>query len=224
VVRSEVGGKSVTTRTTIPTVGLSRWPPFERVAETIATPRRRFPPHRHEGVEVLTYVIEGSGTYELEPGSPAPVSSGSAQLLTAPSPVSHVIHPAVGQTVRWFAVVASLPTIKDLAPRLQAGTMVESEEQPDGTAIRKLVGPDSPLQSEVGLDCEAIRFLRDSTSFQRVGHQSIAICYALSGRGTVDNEILDAGEAALVQDSAGIALEGRAGFQVILVRAPRPPP
>ncbi len=68
VIPGEIDGRDVTTRAVIPSTAQPRWPPLERIAETIATPRRRFPPHRHEGVEVLTYVIEGSGTYEYGTG------------------------------------------------------------------------------------------------------------------------------------------------------------
>jgi len=51
VVAGEVGAREVTARVALPTAAQPRWPPFERVAETIATPRRPFPLHRHEGVE-----------------------------------------------------------------------------------------------------------------------------------------------------------------------------
>lgn len=221
VVRGEIGAKDVTTRVLIPTVTQPRWPPFERVAETIATPRRPFPPHRHEGVEVLTYVIEGSASYVYGAGPPDALASGSTRLLTAPSPVSHAINPGKGQTVRWFAVVTSLPAGESTLPRLQSGQANPTSEQPDGTILRRLVGPGSLLTSSVGLEGEAIEFRSSGTTFRRVGHDRVAVCYALSGRGRVDSEILDGGEAALIEQSAGIALQGHPGFQVILMRAPQ---
>ncbi len=224
VVPGEIGAKDATTRTVIPTVVQPRWPPLERVAETIATPRRRFPPHRHEGAEVLTYVIEGLGSYEFGPDPPVPVLPGAVKLLTAPTSVSHAVNPGSGQTVRWFSVVAALPDGTASVPRLQSGRAEETGVRPDGTNVQRLVGPKVAIRSAIGLECEAITFLSDGTSFQRVGHDSVALCYALSGRGMVDGEALEGGEAALVENAAGIALQGQPGFHVVFVRVPRGPP
>lgn len=223
IVQGEVGTRDVTTRTVIPTTAEPRWPPFERVAETIATPRRPFRPHRHERVEVLTYVIEGSASYGYGPSPPDLLVGGSTRLLTAPTSVSHAISPGTGQTIRWFAVVVSLPAGTVTEPRLQSGQAKPTRVQPDGTIVRRLVGPGTDLSSAVGLEGEAIDFRSEGVTFRKIGHDHAAVCYALSGRGRVDDDVLEGGEAALVEDSAGIALQGPPGFQVVLVRAPRTP-
>ena len=171
---------------------------------------------------MLTYVIEGSGSYEYASDPPAVMVPGSIKLLSAPTPVSHAITPGKGQTVHWFSVVTTLPAGASSVPRLQSGRAEVSGARPDGTIIERLVGPKLALQSEIGLECEGMKFLSDGTSFRRVGHDSVALCYALTGRGRVDSEPLEGGEAALVEDAAGIAVQGRAGFHVVLVRAPRP--
>jgi quercetin 2,3-dioxygenase len=221
VIPGEIDAKDATTRAAIPSASQPRWPPFKRVAETIATPRRRFPPHKHEGVEVVTFVIEGSGTYEFGATPPYPLQTGSCFLLTAPTAVAHAINPGKGQTIRWFSVVAGLREGKVTEPRLQSSQGLP-EPQPDGTTVRHLVGPGSQLQSAIDLDAQAVRFDSEGTTFRKVGHGSLAVCYALAGRGRVDNDPLEGGEAALVEDSAGIAIQGQPGFQVILLRTPRP--
>ncbi|MGA8302974.1 MAG: hypothetical protein WA691_05355 [Thermoplasmata archaeon] len=221
VVLGEIGAKDATTRTVLPTVVQPKWAPFLRVAETIATPRRRFPPHGHDGVEVLTHVIEGSGRYECSPNPPEAVGAGSTTLLTAPTSVQHAINPGKGQTVRWFAVVVSLPPGAASAPRVQSAQVQGPGEQPDRTTVHRLVGPGTTIKSAVGLEAESIEFGSSGASFRRVGHDRVAICYALSGRGTVDNQPLDGGEAALIEDAAGIAFQGQSGLRLVLVSAPR---
>jgi quercetin 2,3-dioxygenase len=222
IVRGEISSKNVTTRTVIPTAATPKWPPFERVAETIATPRRPFPAHRHEAEEVLTYVIEGSAVYALAPGPSEPLSPGSTKLLTAPTPVSHSINPAKGQTIRWFALVATLPGGVASAPRLQSGRPTPTPVQADGTVVQPLVGTRSGVSSSTGLECDSVEFREEGTSFQKVGHDRVAVVYALSGPGVVDNLAIEAGEAALVEEAAGIALQGDPGFHVVLCSAPRP--
>jgi redox-sensitive bicupin YhaK (pirin superfamily) len=221
VVRGEIGSKDVTARVIIPTAAQPKWPPFERVAETIATPRRPFPLHKHERTEVLTYVIEGSAFYTFGSGTPEPMEPGSTKLLMAAISASHTINSAKGQTVRWFSVVATLPPGNAATNLLQSSRPVSTEMQPDGTVVQPLVGPHSTLTSAAGLDCEAIRFAQEGTSFRRIGHDRVALVYAFLGPGEVDNNSLEAGEAALVEDAAGIALKGEPGFGVILCSAPR---
>jgi redox-sensitive bicupin YhaK (pirin superfamily) len=222
IVRGEIDTKDATARLVVPTPAQTRWPPFERVAETIATPRRPFPPHRHEMQEVLTYVIEGSASYTFGPAPPEPLSPGSTKLLTATTSVSHAISPSQGRTVRWFSIVATLAAGKASANRLQSLRVDPTAMQPDGTILRQLIGGGSPIISAAGLECELIDFLQNGTSFRRVGHDRTGVAYALSGPGMVDNAPLDGGEAALVDDAAGIALKGEPGFQVIFATAPRP--
>lgn len=221
VVAGEIDSKDVTTRVVLPTAAQSRWPPFQRIAETIATPRRPFPPHRHEGVEVLTYVIEGSATYAFGSSAPEPLESGSTKLLTAPANVSHSISPAKGRTVRWFSLVVALPSGRPSTLRLQSSRVVTTDMQPDGTVLEDLVGPGSALESAAGLECEAIKFVQAGTVFRRVGHDRVAVIYALRGPGTIDYDALDAGEAALVENAAGVALQGGEGFHVIFSSAPQ---
>jgi len=221
--RGEIDSKDATTRIVLPTASLKSLPPFERVAETIATPRRRFPPHRHERVEVLTYVTEGSATYVLGPGTADPLVPGATRLLTAPTSVSHSINPHEGTTVRWLAVVATLPDGKASEPRLQSGLAMASDAQPDGTIVRHVVGPGTGLNSAVGLECEAVEFKTGGTSFRRVGHDRVAVCYNLLGEGSVDNRVLEVGEAAIVENAGGVALQGEPGFHIALVSAPRVP-
>ncbi|MCI4373608.1 MAG: hypothetical protein L3K02_08215 [Thermoplasmata archaeon] len=221
VLLGEISGKDATTRAVIPTTGQLPWPPFERVAETIATPRRRFPLHRHAAAEVLTYIIEGSGTYEVAPHSPVPVAPGATGLLTASTSLSHAIHPGQGQTIRWYAVVATLPAASSAPAGVEYGQAVPEPGMPDGITAHRLLGPGTRIASAIGLECELIEFPSNGTTFRKVGHDRIAICYVLAGSGSVDNQALETGEAALVDDAGGIALQGRPGFRVILTSAPR---
>jgi redox-sensitive bicupin YhaK (pirin superfamily) len=217
----EISATDATTRVLLPTRAQPRWPPFERIAETIATPRRRFPPHRHEGVEVLTHVIEGTGAYELGPGPPAALGPGSTWLLSAPTSIAHAINPGRGQTMRYVTVIATLSATSQGTAGVQTAELGDSIEQPDGTVVHHLVGPGSGLASRVGLECESIEFASDGVAYRRIGHDRLGVCYALTGRGMVSNESLDTGEAALAEDVAGVAIEGRAGLGVVFLTAPR---
>jgi len=221
VVPGEIRAQDATTRAVIPTSSAPEWPPFKRVAETIATPRRRFPPHKHEGVEVLTYVIEGSGTHEFGSDPPWSVQPGSTSLLTAPTAVAHSMNPGKGQTLRWFGILVALPSGATGSVRLQSSRPEASGVQPDGTILRHLVGPGSSITSTIGVECEEIEFRNSGIAFRRVGHDRVAVAYIISGRGQIDGAGVETGEAALAQDAAGVGIQGRAGLKLMFASAPR---
>lgn len=221
VVTGEIEAKDVTTRVALPTRTQSSWPPFERVAETIATARRPFPAHQHSGVEVLTYVIEGAASYEFGSAAPRPLTADSTMLLTAPTALSHAVKPGTGHTVRWFSLVTTLPPGSNSPARLQSGRADPRRGPAEGTIVRQLIGSGTAITSAVGLEGVAIQFESDATAFQKVGHERTAVCYALTGRGRIDSEVLEGGEAAFVDDAAGVAIQGRPGFHVVLMHAPR---
>ena len=171
---------------------------------------------------MLTYVVEGSGTYELLAGPAEPVAAGSVHLLTAPSTVGHAINPGKGQTLRWFGVVVSLPEAAPHEVRDRSSPAGEPEAGPDGFSFRSLVGPGSPIPSAAGMEVASLHFAFEATTFRPMGHASLAVCYALAGRGRIDSEGIEGGEAALIDETAGIAIHGEPGFRAVIVRVPRP--
>ena len=222
VIAGEISAKDVTIRSLIPSSSQPRWPPLERVAETIATPRRRFPAHGHAGVEVLTYVTEGSGLYSYGEGPEEAVAPGSVQLLFASTNVAHAINPGKGQMLRWFSVVAALPATTTTANGLQSTYAREGALAADGTTTRFLVGPASAIRSAIGLEAYEVAFRSEGTSFRKIGHGFNSVVYAFSGAGSLDGHPIELGEAAIVEDAAGVALHGRPGFRTVLIKVPRP--
>jgi redox-sensitive bicupin YhaK (pirin superfamily) len=220
IVPGEITAKDATSRVVLPTGALPKFPPLERVAESIARPARRLPLHRHQTAEVLTYVIEGSGSYESPDAPTLALGPGSAVMMTAQDSGAHAINPGRGQTIRYFALVVTVPALPSAAARTRAFQVSESGPQADGSVVAPLVGAAPALPSLAGLEVVSIRFVSEGTSFRRVGHDGVALCYAIAGRASVDGEPLEGGEAALVRDAAGLALAGEVGFHGVLVRVP----
>lgn len=222
VVPGELETKRAASRLVLPTSVQPAWPPFRRVGETVANRVRTVPPHSHERGEVLTYVIEGFASYRFASEPAKLLEPGSARLLTCPTQATHSISPARGGPVRWFSLVVDLPDAASGDNRLQPIPSSTAPVYEDETIVRPLVGPESRVTSLSGLECREISFEQPSTTFLRVGHGRRAIVYALTGRGSVDARGLEAGEAALVEGAAGIAIQGSARFRVIAATVPLP--
>jgi quercetin 2,3-dioxygenase len=218
----EVIAKTTTARLLLPSARFSTWPPFTRAVETIATAARQLPAHGHEGEEVLTYMFEGFASYQYGTDTAVPLPPGSVRLLTAPSKATHRISPARGSAIRWFSLVVSLPPSVKGEPRVQSALPASTLPQPDGTVVRELVGPGSPVTGKSGLAAREISFVQTGTMFQRMGRDRRGLVYALSGRGTVDSQPIEGGEGVLVEGASGIAVHGQTGLRVLVASSPLP--
>ncbi len=223
VVPGEIQTKSVTLRLLLPTEALPGWPPFVRLAEGIATRGRRLPKHAHEREEVLTFILEGFATYRLETGATESLASGSARLLTAVTRQTHEVNPAEGASTRWFNLVVGLPRSFAGPDRLQSLGADSPTVDVDTVQVRHLVGPRDPLQSAVGLQCESMTFVEESTTFRKVGPTARAILYAWAGEGAVDEHPVSAGESVLIEGVPGVSVRGGPGFRGIWASAPVAP-
>lgn len=223
-VPGEVQTGTTTARLLVPSAAFPSWAPFSRVVETLATGGHTAPSHGHEHEEVLTWVVEGFASYQYGSEAAASTPANSVLLLYAPSKVSHRVSPSQGGTVRWLSLVLALPPSEVGASRLRTERTVESDVQPDGTAIRPLVGSGSKLPTRSGLSAREIRFADSGTTFQAVGRDRRAVVYVLAGRGTVDTVPVEVGEGVLIENASGIALHGRQGLRLLFASAPRDGP
>lgn len=220
IIAGDIDSRTVTTRLVIPNAGESSWHPFTRVAESVASRARQLPVHVHDHEEVLTHVIDGFASYQLEGGPVELLRPGSARLLTSPLRSNHRVSPAQGGAIRWFNIVVGLPESLAGPSRLQSVGPGTALIELDNTQIRPLVGPRGPMTSVMGLECEEIIFSVESTTFRKVGPGRRAIVYVTSGRGTVDERNVETGEAALIEGLPGMAIQGAEGFRCIFATAP----
>lgn len=223
VVRGEIETRTVTTRLVIPSAGQSAWPPFMRLAESVASRGRQLPAHAHEREEVLTYVTDGFASYQVEDGPVEVLQPLSAQLLTSPTKVTHRVSPSKGGAIRWISLVMTLPDGFSGGRRLQSSTFDSPPVEEDNTLVRRLVGPRARMVTSSGFECTDIVFSENSTTFRRVGQDRRGLVYALAGRGTIDRQDIEAGEAVLMDGIPGTSVRGDEGFRVLLATAPKMP-
>lgn len=220
IVPGELDTSVVTARRVLPTAAQAEWRPFERVAESIANRARQMPVHAHERSEVLTYVTEGFASYQLEKDAIEPLERGSGRLLTTPGRVSHRISPAQGGAIRWFNLVLGLPPGASGAARLQRLLPAAETAEEEKVRVRSIVGPQGPMTSAAAMECDELRFVDEGTTFRRLGSDRRAVFYAMSGRGSIDQKDIEAGEAAFVEGMPGVSIRGDAGFWGVLATVP----
>lgn len=221
-VSGEVAAKVATVRRIIPSAKVDVWPPYVRAVESMAAGARQYPAHSHEQEEVLTYVLEGFASYQLEGGPPESMRPGSVRLFTVYDKTAHRISPGKGSSIRWFSLVLALSGGTKGENRLQSALPALSPVQAEGARIRPLVGPGTPVTSSAGLEAKEIQFAERGTAFLRVGRARRGIVYVLAGRGAVDAQPIEVGEAVLIERTSGFALQGTPGLRALVATAPAP--
>lgn len=115
---------------------------LDHFGPTTAKEGRGIPVHPHAGIEVITYLFEGSQVHRDSLGNENRVGAGGAQWITAGRGIVHAEKPDVGTRIHGVQIWTSLPIAqKHIEPRYHG---VQAEAVPEFTlgnaTIRLLSG------------------------------------------------------------------------------------
>lgn len=226
VVSSQIDLGDISGRVLFPTRTQGPWLPFLRFAET--TTRGGGDDqvgHTHREEEVVNYLVTGQAESEDPAGSRSTLEAGAVELLTANSETHHKfkgLSPAV--ETQWISVVvrclksaAVFPYRSQIAvgprPPLEVGVTVE----------RPVVGSRASVVSDVGLECTDVEFLRAGRCTCPVGPGRRTVAYFLSGSGTIGDQELKTGTAALIDGVENLSIRSESAARIIVASVPRRP-
>jgi len=222
VVASRMELDDVSGRVLFPTPAQGPWIPFVRFAETVATGGdidAEGHPHRQE--EVMNYLLEGRVEYEDDVGHRSVLEPGTVVLFTAREEARHNLIPNQTPRARWLSVLVRCPPTAGGPPhRVQIAPVPVPVRPGEGTLERPLIGPEAPLASSAGLECVDIEFRATGRCVCPVGRERRAVAYVYDGSGWVDDQPLDAGAGALLENAVEVTLRGESGTRVLLATAP----
>jgi redox-sensitive bicupin YhaK (pirin superfamily) len=224
VVASRIELADVSGRVLFPSPVQGPWLPFLRFADTITMGGGDDPEgHTHLEEEVLNYVVEGRVDYEDDAGHASVLEPGTLELLTAREETRHKLVGSKGGTrTRWLSVVVRLAAGSGgSSHRFQVASCPAPIEAGEAAVMRFLVGPDAPVQSGAGLECNALEFRQDGQCDAPVGPERRAIVYVMDGSGSVGHQDLEVGVGALIENSTKISIRAHSGTRVLLASAPR---
>ncbi|MGA7860972.1 MAG: pirin family protein [Thermoplasmata archaeon] len=224
VVSSRIDLDDVSGRVLFPSPLQGPWLPFQRFADTITTGGGDDTEgHTHQEEEVLNYVIEGRVDYEDDAGHRSVLEPGSVELLTAREETSHkLMGLKPGPRTRWVSVVVRCPpSIGASAHRFQVASGPAPIQSGKAALVRFLVGPDAPVASGCGLECIEIGFRTHGRCVCPVGPQRRAVAYVFDGSGSLDNQLLEVGVGALMENVTQVTIQAKSGTRLLLASVPR---
>lgn len=211
-------GAGVTVKRLFPVPGLRNLDPFVLWDHFSVAPGMGFPDHPHRGFEAITYMLEGSMRHTDNLGNQSTVTAGGAQRFTAGRGIVHSEMPGGGGDNTGIQLWINLPRrLKDVAPAYQQVDAGELPVERFETGWKKIiVGEGSPLQL-----LSEVRY--SELALQAGGHVEepmpegfTALAYVLQGQVRVAGQVIDAGSACFVTDTARIVLDSEAGCRLML--------
>jgi hypothetical protein len=178
------------------------------------------PAHPHAGIEVITYLLEGSQVHRDSLGNESRVGPGGAQWITAGRGVIHAEKPEIGSLHHGVQIWSSLPRAKKLVEPSYHG--FQAFEIPEvtwsGTTIRVLAGSFQGVTGPVALAQPSLllHVIASKPAALPVRPDFELGIYHLSGQ----LDFLTPGDSAAVPEGQTIVLGGEPAESPLLFAGP----
>ncbi len=190
--------------------------PLRVINEDRVVPSAGFPPHSHQNMEILSYVLDGGLKHRDSSGGGGVIRHGELQVMSAGRGINHSEMNASYTEPVHFLQIWIEPETRGLPPGYQQKPL-------DAAALREgfaLVAAHPREQAPFAIHQDA----RLSIAWPEAG-KTLAVPvregrkhYLHVARGTValGDETLQAGDAALIEDAAPLTLDAISDAEVLL--------
>lgn len=185
--------------------------------DTVA-PGAGFPTHGHRDMEIISYVIEGSIRHKDSSGHEAVLSAGEFQVMTAGSGISHSEYNDSTTDPLHFLQIWIIPDSRNLNPGYKNKSVIDSKGM---TLVASGERQDEALFINQDVNLHLIRLSSDEAQTIPLDTQRIAYFHVVKGQASVDQQILNGGDASIVIEQENINLRSIKDVEIIFFDLPR---
>lgn len=190
--------------------------PIKVVNEDIIKPKRGFPTHSHQNMEIITFILEGALEHKDSMGNDSIIAPGDVQIMSAGTGVSHSEYNSLDDKETHLLQIWLEPNQLGLKPsykqrnftELRADNPITLLLSPDGQNKSLVINQDTYIYC---LDLELGEDLEFNINLNRQIYVHIA-----SGKVILENHMLTAGDAAEITSLQKINFYSKAPSQVLL--------
>jgi len=191
--------------------------PFVLFERFYIDPDEGFPMHRHEGFEIVSYMIEGGMDHEDSLGVSHTARENEAMHITAGGGIEHSEFPADGAACSGLQLWVNLPREDKDADADYADASAEElpTEELDGATVTTVVGDGSPIDPRTPMEYLDVR-VADAWTWSTPDAWA-GFLYGVAGSGTVDGSAFGEGDVLPVTDVRPVDVRSDEGLRLVAV-------
>jgi redox-sensitive bicupin YhaK (pirin superfamily) len=186
------------------------------INEDRVQPKQGFGTHRHQNMEIVSYVLEGGLEHRDSMGTGSVIRPGDVQRMSAGTGVAHSEFNASPTDPVHFLQIWLQPAQAGIAPGYEQKTFSAADKQ---GRLRLVASPDA-ADGSVTIHSDARLYAGLFAAGERatldLAPGRPAWVHVARGRARVNGHELGAGDAAALSDEAAVTLEGVDGAEVLV--------
>ena len=187
--------------------------------DDVIQPGTGFPPHSHQDMEIITYVLEGELEHQDNLGNRGRVHPGEIQVMSAGTGITHAEYNPSKSDLLHLLQIWVLPRTRSLKPRWEQREFSKAERQ--GRLLPVVSGA---AGDTLRIDQDAVISIAALDPGQSVTHDvrpgRRAYAFVISGALDVNGDALAAGDQARITDESRFVLAASAPTDLILLDLP----
>lgn len=189
------------------------------INEDRVTPGAGFPPHGHENMEIITYVLEGKLAHKDSTGGAGVVTPGMVQYMSAGSGVVHSEFNASDAEPLHLYQIWLLPNVKGAAPRYEERTIGDARNG----ALKLVASPDGrdgsfAIRQDASLYASVVK--QGETLTHRFGPGRYGWLQVAKGGVEIGGLVMQPGDGAKIADEEEISFAALADSEILLFDLP----
>lgn len=185
------------------------------INQDVVMPGTGFPPHRHDNMEILTYVLRGAVTHRDSMGNEVRVAAGEFQLMSAGSGVTHSEYNREAEELELLQIWI-YPNVHNTEPSYQQKRFARAE------TLQLVVSPDGANES-LHLRQKARIWRGHLADGRQAAHAltgRVAWLQQISGSLAVENATLHGGDGAELREQRELHLHALSDSEFLLFDLP----
>lgn len=186
------------------------------INEDRVQPTRGFGTHRHQDMEIISYVLEGGLQHRDSMGTGSVIRPGDVQRMSAGAGVAHSEFNASSTELVHFLQIWIQPTRRGIEPGYEQKTFAPEDK---AGRLRLVASPDG-RDGSVTVHADALLYAGLFAGGQQSSHAVApgrhAWVHIARGRARVNGQELNAGDAAALSDEGAVAVEGVDDAEVLV--------
>lgn len=190
--------------------------PLRVINEDRVHPGRGFDAHRHQHMEIITYVLDGAPEHRDSTGSGSVIRPGDVQRMSAGSGIVHSEFNASARESAHFLQRWILPGRRDLAPSYEKKHFSEPDKLGQWRPIGSADGWEGSITIHQDVDLYATVLDPGQALSRHLSGKRKIWLQLVRGGPRVDGEALSAGDGVVIQHNGSIALSAMSTAEFLL--------